>query len=354
MTHSAAPSGAITGQWPIYQSGMEFAMGILSVLVIAAGGVFIMRGGMDYIDLITFSLYVTTFITPIRKLSNFVEQFMQGMAGFKRFVELMRTDPAVEDAPGAKELTDVKGQIDLDDVTFRYDAAGPAVLSHVSLHVAPGKRWRWLGRRAAKTTLCQLIPRFYDVSGGAVRIDGQDVRTLCQSSLRRNIGIVQQDVFLFAGTIYENIAYGRPGATREEIEEAARKAEIYDDIQSMPNGFDTYVGERGVMLSGGQKQRISIARIFLKNPPVLILDEATSALDAVTEAAIQRSFDALSKGRTTLIIAHRLSTIRSAGRILVVNEARILEEGTHAELMDRGGAYAALYQAQQMAGRPRS
>ena len=339
----------------IYQSGMEFAMGILSVLVIAAGGVFIMRGGMDYIDLITFSLYVTTFITPIRKLSNFVEQFMQGMAGFKRFVELMRTDPAVEDAPGAKELTDVKGQIDLDDVTFRYDAAGPAVLSHVSLYVAPGETVAVVGPSGGgKSTLCQLIPRFYDVSGGAVRIDGQDVRTLCQSSLRRNIGIVQQDVFLFAGTIYENIAYGRPGATREEIEEAARKAEIYDDIQSMPNGFDTYVGERGVMLSGGQKQRISIARIFLKNPPVLILDEATSALDAVTEAAIQRSFDALSKGRTTLIIAHRLSTIRSAGRILVVNEARILEEGTHAELMDRGGAYAALYQAQQMAGRPRS
>ena len=339
----------------IYQSGMEFAMGILSVLVIAAGGVFITRGGMDYIDLITFSLYVTTFITPIRKLSNFVEQFMQGMAGFKRFVELMRTDPAVEDAPGAKELTDVKGQIDLDDVTFRYDAAGPAVLSHVSLHVAPGETVAVVGPSGGgKSTLCQLIPRFYDVSGGAVRIDGQDVRTLCQSSLRRNIGIVQQDVFLFAGTIYENIAYGRPGATREEIEEAARKAEIYDDIQSMPNGFDTYVGERGVMLSGGQKQRISIARIFLKNPPVLILDEATSALDAVTEAAIQRSFDALSKGRTTLIIAHRLSTIRSAGRILVVNEARILEEGTHAELMDRGGAYAALYQAQQMAGRPRS
>ena len=339
----------------IYQSGMEFAMGILSVLVIAAGGVFIMRGGMDYIDLITFSLYVTTFITPIRKLSNFVEQFMQGMAGFKRFVELMRTDPAVEDAPGAKELTDVKGQIDLDDVTFRYDAAGPAVLSHVSLHVAPGETVAVVGPSGGgKSTLCQLIPRFYYVSGGAVRIDGQDVRTLCQSSLRRNIGIVQQDVFLFAGTIYENIAYGRPGATREEIEEAARKAEIYDDIQSMPNGFDTYVGERGVMLSGGQKQRISIARIFLKNPPVLILDEATSALDAVTEAAIQRSFDALSKGRTTLIIAHRLSTIRSAGRILVVNEARILEEGTHAELMDRGGAYAALYQAQQMAGRPRS
>ena len=302
----------------IYQSGMEFAMGILSVLVIAAGGVFIMRGGMDYIDLITFSLYVTTFITPIRKLSNFVEQFMQGMAGFKRFVELMRTDPAVEDAPGAKELTDVKGQIDLDDVTFRYDAAGPAVLSHVSLHVAPGETVAVVGPSGGgKSTLCQLIPRFYDVSGGAVRIDGQDVRTLCQSSLRRNIGIVQQDVFLFAGTIYENIAYGRPGATREEIEEAARKAEIYDDIQSMPNGFDTYVGERGVMLSGGQKQRISIARIFLKNPPVLILDEATSALDAVTEA-------------------------------------RILEEGTHAELMDRGGAYAALYQAQQMAGRPRS
>ncbi len=331
-----------------YQAGMEFAMGILSVIVIAAGGLFIMNGSMDYIDLITFSLYVTTFITPIRKLSNFVEQFMQGMAGFKRFVELMRTDPEIEDAPDARALDNVCGAIDVDHVTFRYDAAGPAVLEDITLHIAPGETVAVVGPSGGgKSTLCQLLPRFYDVTAGAVRIDGQDVRSLRQSSLRANIGIVQQDVFLFAGTIYENIAYGRPGATAAEVADAARRAEIYDDIVSMPNGFDTYVGERGVMLSGGQKQRISIARIFLKDPPMLILDEATSALDAVTEAAIQRSFDALAKGRTTLIIAHRLSTIRGADRIIVVEDNHILEEGTHAELLARGGAYAALYRAQQ-------
>lgn len=336
----------------IYQSGMEFSMGILSVLVIAAGGVFIMRGNMDYIDLITFSLYVTTFITPIRKLSNFVEQFMQGMAGFKRFVELMRTDPEIEDEPDAKPLENVRGEINVDDVTFRYAPDGPAVLDRVSLHIAPGETVAMVGPSGGgKSTLCQLIPRFYDVSSGAVRIDGQDVRTLKQSSLRGKIGIVQQDVFLFAGTIYENIAYGRPGATREEVVEAARRAEIYDDVMSMPNGFDTYVGERGVMLSGGQKQRISIARIFLKNPPMLILDEATSALDAVTEAAIQQSFDALAKGRTTLIIAHRLSTIRNADRIVVVDDNHIVEEGTHAALMAQNGEYARLYNAQQAVAR---
>ena len=336
----------------IYQSGMEFSMGILSVLVIAAGGVFIMRGNMDYIDLITFSLYVTTFITPIRKLSNFVEQFMQGMAGFKRFVELMRTDPEIEDAPDAKPLENVRGEINVDDVTFRYAPDGPAVLDCVSLHIAPGETVAVVGPSGGgKSTLCQLIPRFYDVSSGAVRIDGQDVRTLKQSSLRGKIGIVQQDVFLFAGTIYENIAYGRPSATREEVVEAARRAEIYDDVMSMPNGFDTYVGERGVMLSGGQKQRISIARIFLKNPPMLILDEATSALDAVTEAAIQQSFDALAKGRTTLIIAHRLSTIRNADRIVVVDDNHIVEEGTHAALMAQNGEYARLYNAQQAVAR---
>ncbi len=331
-----------------YQAGLEFAMGIMSVLVIAFGGFLIMEGKMDLIDLTTFTLYVTTFITPIRKLSAFVEQFMQGMAGFQRFVELMRVDPDIQDAPGAQEVREVKGDIWVDDVTFRYDPDSEPVLEHVSLHVKPGETIAVVGPSGGgKSTLCQLIPRFYDVTEGRILLDGQDVRDLQQHSLRAQIGIVQQDVFLFAGTIYDNIRYGRPDATEEEIFEAAKRAEIYDDILEMSNGFQTYVGERGVMLSGGQKQRISIARIFLKDPPILILDEATSALDSVTEARIQGAFDELAKGRTTLIIAHRLSTIRSAGRIIVIDGSGIQEEGTHAELMSKGGEYAQLYEAQR-------
>ena len=331
-----------------YQSGMEFFMGILSVVVIAFGGFFLMKGSMDYIDILTFSLYVTTFITPIRKLSAFVEQFMQGMAGFKRFVELMRLEPEITDAPDAQSVDHVTGDIQVDDVTFRYESDGEDVLSHVSLHVKPGETVAVVGPSGGgKSTLCQLIPRFYDVTSGAIRIDGQDVRKLKQHDLRSHIGIVQQDVFLFAGTIYDNIAYGRPDATAEEVAEAARKAEIYDDIMEMPDGFQTYVGERGVMLSGGQKQRVSIARIFLKDPAILILDEATSALDSVTEHKIQSAFDELAKGRTTLIIAHRLSTIRSAGRIIVIDDNHIAEEGTHQELMDKDGEYASIWRAQQ-------
>ena len=331
-----------------YQSGMEFFMGILSVVVIAFGGFLLMRGRMDLIDLTTFFLYISTFITPIRKLSAFVEQFMQGMAGFKRFVALMRVEPDIQDEPDAQELTDVKGDIRVEDVTFRYEPSDPPVLEHVTLHVRPGETVAVVGPSGGgKSTLCQLIPRFYDVTGGRVLVDGKDVRTLTQHSLRANIGIVQQDVFLFAGTIYDNIRYGRPDATEAEIVEAAKRAEIYDDILDMPDGFQTQVGERGAMLSGGQKQRVSIARIFLKNPPVLILDEATSALDSVTEARIQSAFDELAKGRTTLIIAHRLSTIRSASRILVIDGNGIQEEGTHEELMAKDGEYVQLYLAQK-------
>ena len=331
-----------------YQSGMEFFMGILSVLVIAFGGFLIMEGQMDFIDLTTFALYVTTFITPIRKLSAFVEQFMQGMAGFKRFTELMRVEPDIQDAPDARTLDHVKGDILVDDVTFRYESSPEPVLEHITLHVSPGETVAVVGPSGGgKSTLCQLIPLFYDVTDGRVLVDGQDVRELKQHDLREHIGIVQQDVFLFAGTIYDNIRYGRPDATEAEIIEAAKRAEIYDDILEMPEGFQTQVGERGVMLSGGQKQRVSIARIFLKNPPILILDEATSALDTVTEARIQSAFDALAQGRTTLIIAHRLSTIRSAGRIVVIDGCGIAEEGTHEELMAKGGEYAKLYQAQK-------
>ena len=330
-----------------YMAGLEFALPVMNVLTIAAGGFFIMRGEMDFVDLVTFSLYISTFLTPVRKLAAFVEQFLNGMAGFKRFVELMRVDPAVQDAPDAIDMDTARGDILIDDVSFHYDNGEP-VLDHVSIHIPQGETVAVVGPSGGgKSTLCQLIPRFYDVTGGRILVDGQDVRSVTQHSLRQNIGIVQQDVFLFAGTILENIRYGRPDATEEELEEAARRAEIYDDIMEMPDGFNTYVGERGVMLSGGQKQRVSIARIFLKNPPILILDEATSALDSVTEARIQRAFDELAKGRTTLIIAHRLSTIRGAHRIIVVDDNRIVEEGTHEELLASGGEYASLYNAQK-------
>lgn len=331
-----------------YFSGLEFILSLLSVIVIAFGGLLIMQGKMDYIDLITFSLYVTAFLSPIRKLSNFTELFMQGMAGFGRFLEIMAVEPEVRDAPDAAELPPVRGEIDIEDVTFRYKPDGEAVLDHVTLRVGAGETVAVVGPSGGgKSTLCQLIPRFYDVTEGRILVDGHDIRTVTQRSLRADIGIVQQDVFLFAATVADNIRYGRPDATDAEIEEAARKAEIYDDIMAMPDGFQTYVGERGVLLSGGQKQRVSIARIFLKNPPILILDEATSALDSVTEARIQSAFDALARGRTTLIIAHRLSTIRSADRIVVIDGAGIAEEGTHDALMAKNGAYAGLWRAQE-------
>ena len=332
----------------LFMSGMEFTTGIVHVLVIAVGGLLIMGGKMDYVDLVTFSLYVSTFVTPVRKLAQFSEMYMQGSAGFSRFLEIMRTEPGIKDKPGAKEMGPVRGEIEYKDVSFDYGNGIP-VLSHIDLHVNPGECLAVVGPSGGgKTTLCQLLPRFYDVCGGSVSVDGVDVRDVTQSSLRRNIGIIQQDVFMFAGTIRENIRYGRPDATDEEIVQAAVRAEIHNEIMEMPDGYDSYIGERGVMLSGGQKQRLSIARVFLKNPKILILDEATSALDTVTEQRIQASLDQLSQGRTTIIIAHRLSTIKNADVIAVVEGEHIVEMGSHKELMDKDGIYAALCRAQSM------
>ena len=332
----------------IFMAVREFFMSALSVAVVAAGGALIMAGRMDTVDLLTFTLYITSFVNPIRKLANFSELFANGTAGFARFLEIMRTAPQLQDAPDAQPLTHVRGEITIRDVSFSYED-DPEVLHDVSLSVPAGRTVAIVGPSGGgKSTLCQLIPRFYDVTGGSICIDGHDVRSVTQTSLRRAIGIVQQDVFLFADSILENIRYGKPDATMDEIVDAAKRAEIYDDIMAMPNGFDTYVGERGTLLSGGQKQRISIARIFLKNPPILILDEATSALDTLTEAKIQHAFDELAKNRTTLIIAHRLSTIRAAGEILVIADGRIAEQGTNEELLKKGGIYADLCRTQNL------
>ena len=334
-----------------FMCSMEFFTCIMPVAVIAVGGWLIMEGEMNYADLITFSLYTSTFINPIRKLSNLSEMLVDGIAGLRRFVDLMRLEPDLQDKPDAVELKNVKGRIDVEDVSFSYERDDTEVLHHVSIHVDPGETIAVVGPSGGgKTTLCSLIPRFYDVGGGSIRIDGLDVRDVQQRSLRRNVGVVQQDVFLFADSILENIRYGRPDATVAEVIEAARRAEIYDDIMAMPEGFETYVGERGTLLSGGQKQRVSIARIFLKDPPVLILDEATSALDSVTESKIQRAFDELAKGRTTLIIAHRLSTVRNAHRIIVIRDGSISETGTHQELLAKDGDYAQLYRTQNLHG----
>ena len=329
-----------------FHATMELFLCSLNVIIIGFGGWLIMRGQLEYIDLLTFSLYIATFVSPMRKLASFSELFANGFAGLNRFVDIMRTEPTLQDKADAVELKDVRGAIDVEDVTFAYDGELD-VLRGVSLHIEPGETIAIVGPSGGgKTTLCQLIPRFYEVSEGSIKLDGHDVRDVTQRSIHQNIGIVQQDVFLFADTILENIRYGKPDATMEEVIEAAKKAEIYEDILAMPEGFNTYVGERGTLLSGGQKQRVSIARIFLKNPPILILDEATSALDSVTEAKIQKAFDALARGRTTLIIAHRLSTIRAAGRIISIADGLITESGTHEELMKKGGMYSQLYTTQ--------
>lgn len=333
----------------MFQSGMEFSTGALQVLVIGAGGVLIMLGRMDYIDLVTFTLYVSAFLSPLRKLVMFMEQYTQGMAGFERFIEIMQTEPEIKDAENAVVLGNASGDISYENVSFSY-SDGTEVLKNVSIRIPHGTSLAVVGPSGGgKTTLCHLLPRFYDVTGGRVTVDGVDVREITQESLRRNIGIIQQDVFMFAGTVRENIRYGRPDATDEEVEEAAMRAEIHNEIMEMPDGYDTYIGERGVMLSGGQKQRLSIARVFLKDPPILILDEATSALDSITEGRIQASLDILSKGRTSIIIAHRLSTVRGADRIAVIDSESIIEEGSHEELMKKNGAYAELVRAQKLA-----
>ena len=330
----------------LFSSSMELFLTSMNVVVIAVGGYMILKGRLDYRDLITFSLYIATFVSPMRKLSTFSELFANGFAGLNRFMEIMRREPTIRDCPEAKELGDVRGEIRVDHVSFAYDG-DLAVLHDVSLEVQPGETIAIVGPSGGgKSTLCQLIPRFYDVTGGSITIDGVDVRNIRQKSLHKTIGIVQQEVFLFADTILENIRYGRPDATDEEVIQAAKRAEIYEDIQAMPHGFETYVGERGTLLSGGQKQRVAIARIFLMDPAILILDEATSALDSVTEAKIQQAFDRLSQGRTTLIIAHRLSTIRGASRIVSISDGYITEVGTHQELLQKGGVYADLYNTQ--------
>ena len=334
----------------LFMGSMEATIGLMQAAVIAVGGVMLMNGTLDLVDLLTFTLYVSTFTTPVRKLAQFMEIYTQGTAGFSRFLEIMRTEPEIQDAPDAVEITDVKGRITYDHVSFHYND-GVDVLKDVNVTVEPGTTLALVGfSGGGKTTMCHLLPRFYDVSEGAVRIDGMDVRKITQESLRRHIGIIQQDVFIFAGTIMENIRYGRPDATDKEVINAAIKAEIHDEIAAMPDGYHTFVGERGVILSGGQKQRVSIARVILRQPPILILDEATSALDSVTEKKIQDSLDLLSAGRTCIVISHRLSTVRNADQIAVIENQGISEIGTRKDLLARNGIYAALERAQEMEG----
>ncbi|MEL3906207.1 MAG: ABC transporter ATP-binding protein [Treponema sp.] len=333
----------------LFHCRLEFLTSSLNVLILGVGGFFIMQGNMNLADLITAVLFVSAFLQPIRRLTAFVEQYATGMAGFRRFQEIMNTQEQIRSNPAAVSIGTARGDIVYNNVKFAYDSSD-TVLENINLTIKAGQTAAFVGHSGSgKTTLCNLLPRFYELSGGSITLDGRDIRDITVESLRRQIGLVQQDVFLFAGTIRENIGYGKIGATDEEIIEAARRAEIHDDIMKMEQGYDTVVGERGIRLSGGQKQRVAIARTFLKNPPILILDEATSALDTATELKIQKSFEALAVGRTTLVIAHRLSTVRNADMIVVVDEKGICEQGTHAELTARNGVYAALYNAQNTA-----
>ena len=324
-----------------FMSGNLFFQGLMYLVTLVFGGWLIAGGQMEVADLAMYALYIGIFISPIQILVELTEMMQKGLSGFRRFLAVVETEPDIVDAPDAKPLDNVKGTVEYDNVSFHYSDDDTLVLSDVSFRIEAGKSVALVGPSGSgKSTICSLLPRFYDVTGGSVRIDGQDIRDLTLESLRDQIGLVQQDVYLFCGTIRENIAYGKPGASMEEIEDAARKANIHDFIMSLPDGYDSFVGERGTRLSGGQKQRISIARVFLKNPPILILDEATSALDNESERWIQHSLEELAKNRTTITSAHRLSTIRNADEILVVADTGIVERGTHEELLAMNGIYA--------------
>lgn len=318
--------------------------GVMYIVIVIIGAIFLGRGGITAADFVAYVMFVSTLLGSIRRIAEFAEQFQRGMTGIERFYEIMDIEPSIVDPDGAKELRDVRGDIKFSEVDFRYTAENEEVISKLNLEINSGMTVALVGPSGGgKTTISALIPRFYDIDSGSITIDGQDIKSLTLSSLRNSIGVVQQDVYLFSGSVAENIAYGRPDATREEIIEAARLAGAEEFIETLPNGYDTYVGERGVKLSGGQKQRISIARVFLKNPPILILDEATSALDNESERLVQQSLTRLAKGRTTLVIAHRLTTIKNADKIIVLTKDGIMEEGNHAELMAKKGAYFELY-----------
>ena len=327
-----------------FMSSNLFFQGMMYLVTLVYGGYLIAQGEMQTADLAMYALYIGIFISPIQILVELVEMMQKGLSGFRRFLDVMETESEIRDADNAAELTDVKGHVRYDHVSFHYSDDETPVLSDISIDIPAGKSIALVGPSGSgKTTICSLLPRFYDVTGGSITVDGKDIRGLTLKSLRSQIGMVQQDVYLFDGTIKDNIAYGKPGASDEEIIKAAKCASIHDFIMELPDKYDTYVGERGTRLSGGQKQRISIARVFLKNPPILILDEATSALDNESERWIQKSLEELSKNRTTITIAHRLSTIRDADEIIVITEEGIAERGTHAELLEKNGLYAAYY-----------
>lgn len=330
-----------------FHAGLGAFTTLIQVNVIIVGSILIARGSVNVSDLVTFLLYISVFTEPVRTLIDFTEQFQNGYTGFERFCEIMAIEPDIRDKEDAVDLEHVKGDIAFENVSFQYEENTERVLNHINLNVPAGAYMALVGSSGAgKSTLCSLIPRFYDVTGGAVKIDGRDIRELTLKSLRDHIGIVQQDVYLFVGTVYDNIRYGRPDATREEVIEAAKNANAHEFIMSLPNGYETDIGQRGVKLSGGQKQRLSLARVFLKNPPILIFDEATSALDNESEKVVQESLEKLAKNRTTFVIAHRLSTIKNAQKILVLTDEGIAEEGTHEELLKKQGIYEKLYTMQ--------